>query len=287
MAAGDIVVVRQEATGRNGAYLDGTGDYIQANAHAVARVAANDAQGCYTAWIYLNDIAGTYTIVGGGHSIGAAEHFYWAVIAGKLQIHLRPAAAISFTVVETNVTLTARKWHHVCINHTGVRPDLYVDGAVSAMTDTVSTDLTDWYDELPDVDEFCVGATTKNNVETNTFKGAIGQVKYWNVALTADQIKIEAENVPNDLGYTAHPDSEQTILDTKLQYNLTMTDDATTDSGLGADNGTLVGHAVYGGEISDWSYKLNTYADVTGHAAEFMNSFADGTKYVTILKKGD
>ena len=67
----------------------------------------------------------------------------------------------------------------------------------------------------------------------------------------------------------------------------TMVDDGTTDSGSGADNGTLTGNAFYGGYISDWSYKLYFYSTITGHAAEFMNTFWNGKELVTLIKKGD
>ena len=78
-----------------------------------------------------------------------------------------------------------------------------------------------------------------------------------------------------------------TVLDAVLRLNVTYEDDGITDSGLGADNGTLTGNAYYGGYISDWSYKLAIYSVVTGHAAEFINTFIDGSQYVSILKKGD
>ena len=87
--------------------------------------------------------------------------------------------------------------------------------------------------------------------------------------------------------YLSHSTAVQAILDALLRLNVTMTDDGITDAGLGADNGTLTGNAYYGGHISPWSYKLALYSVVTGHAAEFINTFIDGNKYVSIVKKGD
>ena len=283
MAAGDVITVNEDGSGRKGVLYDGTGDFNQANAHAVARVAANDASGCYTAWVYVDNLTGSYSILGGGDNNGAAEHFYIAILAGKVQLHFRPAAAVSFTVVETAISLTARTWHHVCVNHTGVRPDIYIDGAVVAMTDTVSTDLTDWYDELPDVDEFTIGATTKNNVESNLFLGAIGQVKYYAIPLTAAEILREARG--QDQIADVNNAARITDLATALVFNITCNDDGTTDSGSGADNGTLTGNAYYGGLVSDWSYVMNR--NVTGHAGEVINTVLDGNKFRTIIVRGD
>jgi len=70
-----------------------------------------------------------------------------------------------------------------------------------------------------------------------------------------------------------------------LELNLTMENDGITDSGLGADNGTLTGDAYYGGVVSSYSRVLA--ANVTGHAAEDMNTVLDGSVTRTIIKRGD
>ena len=86
--------------------------------------------------------------------------------------------------------------------------------------------------------------------------------------------------------YTLTDDTvRQTVLDTALVFDVRYENDGTTDSGSGADDGTLTGGAIYGGEISDWSYKINQ--NVTGHAAEFINTVIDGNKFRTLIKRGD
>jgi hypothetical protein len=109
----------------------------------------------------------------------------------------------------------------------------------------LAVDLTSWYDELTGCDKFAIGVLESNNTHTFDFKGAIGQVKYWNKALTAAEVALDynGEALDDDGTY--------------LQFNVTMADDGTTDSGLGADNGTLTGHAHYGGVISPLSYLLS------------------------------
>jgi len=64
-----------------------------------------------------------------------------------------------------------------------------------------------------------------------------------------------------------------------------MDEDGTTDAGLGADNGTLTGHAYYGGLVSDWSYQVGE--DTTGHAAEEINSYPIEDRVQTVIKRGD
>ena len=117
------------------------------------------------------------------------------------------------------------------------------------MDDAIATDLTMWYDELTLTDKFAIGVLESNATHTQDFKGVIGQIKYWNKALTADEVLADKN------GEALADDS------TYLQLNVTMENDGITDAGLGADNGTLTGHAHYAGEVSAWSYKM--HANVT------------------------
>ena len=278
MTASDILVISEEAGGRKGNYFDGTGDFVQHNAHAIARVAGNDTVGTYTAWIYIENVAGTFTVLGAGANASATEYLRLYVQAGALYVKTYFGGAVKYTVKTTTADIPARTWTHIALVHNATRPTLYVNGVAVAMTDNVSTDLTFWYDTLTGLDEFTIGATTINNVETYTMWGAIGRVKYWNLELSPEEILEEKKEVAHE--------RRPTTLSTPL-FDITMEADGTTDSGLGLDNGTLVANAYYGGYISDWSYHLNYDALITGHAAEFMNTFIDGSKYVSVIKKGD
>lgn len=274
MAAGDIVVIEESIHFKKGNYFDGTDDYVLHDAHAVARVAGNDTTGTYTAWIYVNDTSNTYAILSAGDDNSANEYLLWTCAEGKNKIKLQQGGATQFLVNETVGTIPARTWTHVAIVQDGTAPALYVNGEVCTITNVTATDLTMWYDELANCDKFAIGVLESNNTHTADWKGAIGQVKYWNKALTAEEIK-------KDYNGDALDDDG-----TYLQFNVTMEDNGTTDSGLGADNGTLTGHAHYGGEISDWSYKLE--ANSSGHAAEFINSVPIGQgRMLSVIKKGD
>lgn len=281
MTAGDIIVAHESGAGKKGNYYDGTDDYVLHDAHAVARVAAADTIGTYTAWIFLDNIAGTYAILSAGDHDNTNEYLYFRSAAGKLRVRINHAGATKFDVSETTGSLQARRWTHVAVVQNGTRPTLYVDGKAVAMTDTTSTDLTCWYGTLTLCDKFAIGVLESNNTHTVDFHGAIGQVKYWNLALTQDEIQrdIRGEALISLDG------PRQTLLTAGLYFNVTYDYDGTTDSGLGADNGTLTGGAIYGGEISPWSYKINE--NVTGHAAEYINTVIDGTKFLSIIKRGD
>ncbi|KKM84704.1 hypothetical protein LCGC14_1296440, partial [marine sediment metagenome] len=160
------------------------------------------------------------------------------------------------------------------------RPVLYVNGSAVAMTDTVSTDLTDWYNKLTLVDKFAIGVLESNNTHTLDYKGAIGQVKYFNIALSAAEIKTEFRG-----GTHPSENNRDDTIEIARVFDITMEDDGITDDGSGADNGTLTGNAFYGGLISDWSYTVHT--NVTGHAAEVINTILDGSKFLSLIKRGD
>lgn len=274
MAAGDVIVIRENAYGKKANIFDGVDDYVLHDAHAVARVAANDTTGTYSAWIYVDNVATTGCILSAGDNDSGNEYLgIYNLATGKLRVLLRQGGAYQFDVRSPENSLISRKWMHVAVVQNGTRPVLYIDGVLQTMTDSVSTDLTMWYDELANCDKFAIGVLESNNTHTSDFTGAIGKVKYWNKALTAAEVLLDyqGESLSDDGTY--------------LQFNVTMEDDGTTDSGLGADNGTLTGNAHYGGEVSTWS--LAVERNSSGHAAEFINSFRDVDKMVSIIKRGD
>ena len=284
MTAGDIIVINEDGWGKKGNYFDGTDDYVLHDAHAVARVAGNDTVGTYTAWIYIDEIttANTYAILSAGDNNSASEFLQFYTASGELGVDLTHASTAQFRVTQTTGTIPARTWTHVAVVQNGTRPTLYVNGIAVAMTDEVSTDLTFWYDELTACDKFAIGVKETNNTHLNDFKGAIGQVKYFNIALTAAEILVEFKAGTH---IATLDNGRATAIETARVFDITMEDDGTTDDGSGADDGTLTGGAIYGGEISDWSYKIN--ANVTGHAAEFINTVIDGKRFRTIIKRGD
>lgn len=282
MAAGDVITIIESPISKKGNYFDGTDDYVLHDAHGVARVAANDTVGTYTAWIYIDTFAAnTQTILSAGDNSSTNEFLQFLIEAtsDKLTVILNHGGAAQFKVREVTASINAREWTHVAIVQDGTQPALYVNGINVAVVNVTSTDLTFWYDELTLVDKFAIGVLETNNTHLEDFGGAIGQVKYWSTNLTAAEIKIEAQE------HLSHTTERQAALDLLLQFNVTMEDDGTTDAGLGLDNGTLTGDAHYGGEISTHSIKVE--ANSSGHAAEFINTFPLGDKFVSIIKRGD
>ena len=268
MTAGDVEVVYGSTAARNCAAFDATDDYILADAHAVARVAANDTVGTYSAWIYLDDIAGDYAILSAGDNDNVNEFLTLDVKSGgTLQIFLKHGGATQFLVVSTAAVITAKKWIHVAVVQNGTQPALYVNGLNVAATNTTATDLTMWYDELTLTDKFAIGVRESNGTHLNDFRGMISDVKYWNRALTATEV-FKDKN-----GEVQVDDA------TYLQLHLLDGYNGITDQGLGADDGTLTGHAYLCGWGSEWSRQIELNALV----ADDIQTFRDPNGYSTTL----
>jgi hypothetical protein len=274
MTAGDVITIVEDNVARKGNYFDGTDDYVLHDAHAVARVAANDTVGTYTAWIYANSISDFQALLSAGDNDSDTEVFYIRLYQSAVSALLKHGGATQWEIRTASGAVSARTWTHIALVQNGTQPALYVNGVLQSVTNVTATDLTYWYDELTGCDKFAIGVIESNNTHTSDFTGAIGQVKYWNRALSAAEVAADYN------GKALYDDA------TYLQFNVTMEDNGITDSGLGADNGTLTGHAHYGGYISAHSFALER--NCTGHAAERSTTMQiSPTKLQTVIVRGD
>lgn len=218
-------------------------DGIQIDAWAAARVAANDTTGTITAWIMVPDITGTYTIVGAGDA-NAVEYIHFSVEAGKLFAVCVDATVTAWDTNSTNVVIKPHVWQHVALVHDGTRPHFFVDGVEVAYTDTTTTALTKWFADTDGIDGAHIGAADSiagGALLTQEFKGAISDVKYWNAALTAQQVKDDYDGKPNTTNLVLHIDHDEDYV----------------DNGSGATNGTAVGDILLHNAWSEFSSRLS------------------------------
>jgi len=271
MTAGDIEVVRGSLNSRQAIALDGTDDYMLADAHAVARVAAADTVGTYSAWVYLDSLT-THTILSVGDNNSATEYLTFKIHStGKLAIKLVHGGTTQFEVREHTASISAKKWYHVAVVQDGTQPKLYINGIAQTTVNATATDLTYWYDELTGCDKFAIGVLEINNTHLEDLAGMISDVKYWNLDLTAKQVLDDYK------GNTADP-----AVTAKLQSHWDMNGNV-TDAGLGADNGTLVGHAYNCGWGSEWARQIELNALVADHF-ENLGYDSAGNQTTLILK---
>ena len=174
MAAGDIIILREDAgNARKGNILDGTDDYVLHDAHAVARVAAGDTVGTYTAWIYAEDVdtAGALAILSAGDNDNANEYLLFYMHEGHLKIELKHGGAVQFNIFETGTSIQSKTWTHVAIVlDNGNDDEIFINGksvASSALSIPFVGNSKDLY----------LGGDYNNE---NHFNGYISDFKIWN-----------------------------------------------------------------------------------------------------------
>lgn len=239
-------------------------DYIQVDAHAVARTAANDTTGTYSAWVNIPNLTGTFCILCAGDN-NAVEFIEFSIEAGLLTARCTDATVAQFVTQADAINFKPHRWYHVaCVQKAdGHGVYLYVNGSVIAATNDTTTDVNEWFNNCDGLDTFRIGAANKagDASVTDDFYGAISDVKYWSKALTSAEVL-------NDYQGTALSDNS-----TYLQLHLDMDDDY-IDAGLGADNGTAVGDVTLINNYSEFSSRLRHSTGVPV-VADSLICFAD------------
>lgn len=168
-----------------------TDDYYQTNALAAARTAANDTVGTITAWVCPGDETSTMTILGFGDD-NVVEFIEFNIEAGKLAARCTDGTVAQFVSAMTTAAVKQHKWQHVAVvqRANGMGPQFYLNGELQASTNSTTTDLNEWFNNCDGIDTGRVGAANKagDASVTQEFVGAITDLKYYNTALTAEQI---------------------------------------------------------------------------------------------------
>ncbi len=219
MAAADILCLNGSIKpARTACKFIGTGDQaFLIDAFAVAREAAADTEGTFTAWINIPNITGNYGIVSCGDT-AAIEFITLAVKAGKLNIECNAATTDQFEHITTDVVFEPHKWYHVAVvqDATLNAPKLYVDGKVKATSITLDTDNAAWFGQCGLIDDGSIGAAEEAGAAAQIKEciGAISDVKYWPVALTAEQIERDYRGQdPDTIDYDSATPPVSTLTD--------------------------------------------------------------------------
>ena len=271
MAAGDIYQVVGGIKGRSGVALLGgaSDDGVQIDSFMAARVAANDTTGTFSIWFNVADIAGDYAIIGGGDE-SAVQYFYISMTAG--QIHAKAALVgpdVCWDLVSTDAVIRPHEWHLVTFVQDAVKPVIYLDGVRLTLTETDITEPTYWFDTFALIDGGhigCADSIAGGAALTLELKGAVGETKYWNAALTADEV---LENYKE--GGTT----------TNLIAKWDMHDDY-VDS-VGGEDGTAVGDVILTDNYSEFTSKLRNLA-VPLVADDISISVENDTGYAIVVK---
>lgn len=268
MATTDIYHITGGLKGRKAAvFCNATSDdYVQVNAFAVARTAANDTVGTITAWVNPSNITGTFTILGIGDD-NVVEFIEFNIEAGKLACRCTDGTVAQFVSVTNSIVLKPHVWQHVAVvQNADLRgPQFYVNGVKVASTNSTTTDLNEWFNNCDGLDTARIGAANKagDASVTQEFVGAISDVKYYSAALTDTQVLNDYES----------PALNASLNAASLESHWDFDDDY-VDNGLGADNGTVVGDVVLNNNFSEFSSRLRFMTGVPV-VADSLVCFAD------------
>ena len=191
---GDAAIVSGDCSNsRKAAVFTGgnTDDYYQINDLATDRVTANDTAGTITAWVCPGDITSTMSIINFGDN-DVVEFIEVNIEAGKLACRCTDATTAQFVAVSGAVNCPAHQWTHIAVRQPGSGEGikLFVNGLKVASTNSTTTDIFEWFNNCDGIDKGCIGAANKsgNAAITNEFVGGISDLKYYNSALTDEQI---------------------------------------------------------------------------------------------------
>jgi len=265
MATTDIYHITGGLKGRHAVmFLDGdSDDYVQVDAHAVARTAANDTVGTYSAWVNIINIADTFCVLCAGDK-DVVEFIELNIEAGLLTARCTDATVAQFVTQADAVGFKPHQWYHVAMvqNANGQGVHLYIDGKKIATTNDTATDVDEWYNNLDGLDSFRIGAANKagDDSVTNELTGGISWVKYWSTNLTATEVM-------NDyLG--------EAVQASALQLSMDFVEDL-VDAGLGADDGTIVGDVLQSNNYCEFTSRLRNSTG-TPVVADTLQCFASG-----------
>ena len=254
-------------------------DVITAAGAGVAREAAEDTNGTFTAWIMIPNTTETACTICAFGDTNADEFIDFAVKTGLLTCTISDGGVDQVTTQEDAIGLTPHKWHHVACVQTalGTGPKFYIDGVQTAATNDVSTDVDQWIGtELGGIDNFTIGMLSMNTSTTQEFKGYISDVKYWNRALSAEDILLDYQGSPQP-NTTAKKDA------TYLQNHWDMKDDY-KDNGLGADDGTVTGDVILCNAVSEFDSRLTFAAGIPVVADDICIALTDNIGFAYVVK---
>lgn len=189
-AGGEVVAGKID----NGIYLDGLLDYV--NLDALVTPLASTTQGTWSCWVKPTAAipASTQMIIAFGDT--DANSFITMQIdnAGKLRFMVRNSGTNQWSVLTDSAVFSTGGWTHTCVAMDGVEGKIYIDGVFIAQTFDITTDKTQFFNNIAGLDNGRLGVREHNNSASKYFDGTIDELGIWTRALSATEIS----NLYND-----------------------------------------------------------------------------------------
>ena len=213
--------------------LDGVDEYI--NVDGLGTALASTTVGTWSFWI--KPVDATPTAIEKLITFGDTNGNEWIQsdiqTSGILTFRLRRAGGNKWDLRTDAAPFSDGAWCHVAFVQDGVSPVIYIDGVAVAQTFSVSSDKTEWFNNMAGLDNGRVGCIEFNSGgNTNFFNGNFDEVLFVNRALTQPQVA--------DIYNTGSPKDETAITNGLSQYRFDGDTVPTCTDAIGSNNGTYV-----------------------------------------------
>lgn len=165
----------------NYVYFDGSGDYISYPAFTYQDIVNRWSM---SLWAKLDNTSQTFKVLIGKQN-NAANNSVWCFVYGyngaNYAIYSKVATGINPQTTST-VSVTDLNWHHIVYTYSGTVLLGYVDGVLQRT-------LTSTFTFNASTKVLTIGAGDSGLTAANSFAGKIKQVRMYNRAITAQEVK--------------------------------------------------------------------------------------------------
>jgi hypothetical protein len=163
----------------------GGAGYLNKN---VSGFRASDTTGTISAWVRSAAMTtGTIHILGSGRTSETGRYFLLGIGSGKVGVYSRDGTTA--IVIDTAAVLSNDVWYHIVMTSDGSTLRCYIDGQLTALNNTTGTNTGQWFSYVALRDNVTIGALVRSSTAYTTANTDVDEVRYYNRALSADEIK--------------------------------------------------------------------------------------------------
>ncbi len=266
---GDASIDTADATdivGEGKLSLDGTGDYVDLDAHISAF--SGLTEGTIAGWVKVTDSGENilFGISDSGDSLSLAK--FGIEAGGQVKWLIGEGGGID-VLAYSNQTVNDGAWHHIAITVNSSGTTMYIDGQVASVTYSGgSASSTNFFSTINDIDAADIGRSLRGGVSEAEFNGLADNVKIYDRALSLGDIQELVAQAPTSYGEIGHWTFDADATDSSgNNYDGTLTNGAIIDT---TDTTDQVG----GAKLS--LDGTNDYVDLSSHVSNF-SSLNEGT----------
>jgi len=168
--------------------FDGTDDYVQKSSPS----GLSSTDGALGAWVNVTSLPTDYGVITGvfENSADADQIYIGALnVSSTLRfVIVRRTAATTRAVAYTNNSFTLGAWYHVTATGGTGGDVLYINGIPQSLTYSSGASSAEWTSAITN-SYFMAGARQFNSTPEKYLNGLIDDVRIYNYALTANQVK--------------------------------------------------------------------------------------------------